>query len=77
MILILNFFDAGEFCFDANFGDPFFYAYIDFPFKSTKRGKYQHFDRKMDQQNLHQNKIRERQKNSKSSHFVIFDDFIF
>ena len=30
-------------------------------------------DRKIIHQNLHQNKIRERQKNSESSNFVIFD----
>ena len=37
----------------------------------------QNYDRKMEHQNLHQNKICERQKNSKSSNFVIFDRFYF
>ena len=65
--MILNFFGAREFCFDASFDVPFFCDCFDFPCLGN-----QNFDRKMEHQNLHKNKIRARQKNSKSPNFANF-----
>ena len=66
------FFDAREICFDADFGVSFFCQDFDFP----SQGKPT-YSQKMEHQNLHQNKIRERQKiqNHQSLSFLV--DFIF
>ena len=61
--MILIFFDARKFCFDGSFDVSFFYKDFDFPGqgKSIFQRKME-IHRKMEHQNFHQNKIRERQK---------------
>ena len=72
-LMVSNFFDACEFCFDADFGVPFFCQNFDFLHYTDIKGSL-YIHRKIEHQNLHQNKMRKRQK---IQNFVILIDVEF